>query len=589
MVCSTIPSSRHGPHRLGKRRCPPSTTRVPDHPQPEAAFAGEVDGARRQYRYSPSLCRTMARRQARPRSSRRPPSRNPAPFGHADLLFPEVTTRPARRCSSRRGAGPTGHRMYPQASATRPSPRSRRCGGRDRRADRRVEGHARCSGRARQGHGGAGQGRAAPRRPLPGHARTASPPDQTLPLHSRASIPMRPTNASCAASSMTKAQGLPPRGIARGRAGATSPTDWACRTAASPGPTSRWSRSGRAVTATPANDARPIVIVGSGLAGYTVARRLRKLDKRGAARRPQPRSRGLLKPMLSNALAGGRAATTLVMKPRRDGRGTAGDGAHASVTGHRHRRRTLALGGGETPTRDLVLALGADPIRLPLDGDGARTSAVGQRPGRLRAFPGACPACTGVAILGARLIGCRFANDLRRAHHTDRDRPAPGPAIAVCFRPSQRHLQPAPRVRRACSSASAPAARRVDRDASGAAAFRLTLDDGTRCADLVLSAIGLRPRPRRSRTAPGWRSTRRRRPAARRVGAIVPRWATAPRSRPHAAPSSYRSCSRRGRWPRRWPERRPRRLSRHAGHRQDAGLPDRRLPAGPWRERRMVS
>ena len=39
------------------------------------------------------------------------------------------------------------------------------------------------------------------------------------------------------------------------------------------------------------------------------------------------------------------------------------------------------------------------------------------------------------------------------------------------------------------------AARRVDRDASGAAAFRLTLDDGsTLCADLVLSAIGLRPR-----------------------------------------------------------------------------------------------
>ena len=56
----------------------------------------------------------------------------------------------------------------------------------------------------------------------------------------------------------------------------------------------------------------PIVILGSGLAGYTVAREFRKLD----AATPLvvvTRDDGAVysKPMLSNALAGGRSAAAL--------------------------------------------------------------------------------------------------------------------------------------------------------------------------------------------------------------------------------------------------------------------------------------
>ena len=70
------------------------------------------------------------------------------------------------------------------------------------------------------------------------------------------------------------------------------------------------------MTTTTTEPPLPVVIVGSGLAGYTVARELRKLDKGlplvGVSR---DHAGFYSKPMLSNALAGGKTAATLVMKP----------------------------------------------------------------------------------------------------------------------------------------------------------------------------------------------------------------------------------------------------------------------------------
>ena len=70
------------------------------------------------------------------------------------------------------------------------------------------------------------------------------------------------------------------------------------------------------ITNATSREALPVVIVGSGLAGYTVARELRKLDKQVPLVVVSRDHAGFYsKPMLSNALAGGKTAATLVMKP----------------------------------------------------------------------------------------------------------------------------------------------------------------------------------------------------------------------------------------------------------------------------------
>ena len=60
----------------------------------------------------------------------------------------------------------------------------------------------------------------------------------------------------------------------------------------------------------------PIVIAGSGLAGYTLAREFRKLDRQTPlVILSRDAADFYSKPMLSNAFSGHKTAATLVMKP----------------------------------------------------------------------------------------------------------------------------------------------------------------------------------------------------------------------------------------------------------------------------------
>ena len=134
----------------------------------------------------------------------------------------------------------------------------------------------------------------------------------------------------------------------------------------------------------------PVVIVGSGLAGYTAAREFRKLDRQTPLVVVSRDAAGFYsKPMLSNALAGRKTAATLVMKPA----AKMAEELGATVRAHTEVRQidtsaqAVLLADGESIAyRDLVLALGADPIRLPLEGDGVDDVLIGQRPGRLCAL-----------------------------------------------------------------------------------------------------------------------------------------------------------------------------------------------------------
>ena len=240
----------------------------------------------------------------------------------------------------------------------------------------------------------------------------------------------------------------------------------------------------------------PIVIIGSGLAGYTLARELRKLDRHTPLVILSRDAAGFYsKPMLSNAFSAHRSAASLVMKPveKMATELAATIRPHVEVAALHPGRRVVELAGGEEiPYRDLVLALGADPIRLPLGGDAAADVLSVNDLDDFARFAARLDGAKRVAVLGGGLIGCEFANDLlaRDIRPTVIDiarwplgRLLPEDA-GQWFR--QRLEAAGVSFRLGVSAAS------VSHHAGG---YRLALSDGTTLdADVVLLAVGLRPR-----------------------------------------------------------------------------------------------
>ncbi|TAK44749.1 MAG: FAD-dependent oxidoreductase [Betaproteobacteria bacterium] len=239
----------------------------------------------------------------------------------------------------------------------------------------------------------------------------------------------------------------------------------------------------------------PIVIIGSGLAGYTVAREFRKLEPAASlvvVSRDEASSYS--KPMLSNALAAGKGAaqianaTAAQMAEQLKARVLAGAEAASIDTAG----RVLQLGGDAIRYSKLVLALGADPISVPIDGDAAAdVLQVNDLAGYAR-FRAAIEGRKRIALLGAGLIGCEFANDLAAAGYgVEVIDPAPRPLGRLLPEVA------ATRVRAALEAVGVrwhfgTAASAVSRTASG---LRIALANGDEIeADVVLSAIGLRPR-----------------------------------------------------------------------------------------------
>lgn len=247
-----------------------------------------------------------------------------------------------------------------------------------------------------------------------------------------------------------------------------------------------------------------VVIVGSGLAGYNVARELRKADAAVPIVLVSRDHAGFYsKPMLSNALASKKTPATLVTKSAEK---MAEEVqlrvlAHTSVTSVDTAARTLTLSSGEVlPYRDLVLALGADPIRIPLQGDAADTVLSVNDLDDFARFAEQLDTAAGgqpvqrVAILGAGLIGCEFANDLLH-------RAIQPTVLDLAERALPRLLPPEASARLQAKLQEGGARFRfgvgavaVNKAASGPGLV-VTLSDGSTLeTDLVLSAIGLKPR-----------------------------------------------------------------------------------------------
>ena len=237
-----------------------------------------------------------------------------------------------------------------------------------------------------------------------------------------------------------------------------------------------------------------VVILGSGQAGVSVARELRKLNTDIELTIISTDDGGFYaKPPLSNALAAGKAPTQLLLSSadKLAEQLKARILAHTTVTAIDTQAKQIHTSIGPISYSALVLANGAQPIRLPLTGSGAADVLSVNNLDDYAIFRNTLQPGMHVAILGAGLIGCEFANDLRIAEH-------PVSVFDLAPQPLGRLLPPqaASFFAEKLNTAGVQfhfgtSITNVDSTAEG---YALTTTDGQQFkADLVLSAIGLKP------------------------------------------------------------------------------------------------
>lgn len=246
---------------------------------------------------------------------------------------------------------------------------------------------------------------------------------------------------------------------------------------------------------------QPIIIVGSGMAGYTLAREFRKLNAEQAlVMICSDDAVNYAKPTLSNALVGKKAPEQIAL----------GDAEkmsaqlnmqiihHATVTSisaDQHQLTYTKDGQAENLIYSkLILAVGANPIRLAISGDGADDIHVVNSLIDYREFRSKLDLKQDkrVVILGAGLIGCEFANDLQNTGHQ-------ATVIDLAPQPLGRllpeHVAHAFQQNLEETGIQFALSTTVDRVSKNSdESYTVTLANGQSfTADVVLSAVGLQP------------------------------------------------------------------------------------------------
>ncbi|SHF03413.1 rubredoxin-NAD+ reductase [Microbulbifer donghaiensis] len=305
-----------------------------------------------------------------------------------------------------------------------------------------------------------------------------------------------------------ESQGWPEDGIAPGTRWEDIPEDWCCpqcgvgkdefdmvlvaEAVAEPAPATASERG-------PQAEKEPLVIIGTGLAGYNLAREFRKLDQ----------STPLLlitgddgtaysKPLLSASLAHGKTPQQLASASAEEMARelNAEILVHTFVTGIDAAAKTLALAAengshsAELRYGKLVLATGAGCRALPaIDGDGlARLFRVNSL-GDYHRFRTALVGRKRVLLLGAGLIGSEFANDLIQAGFAvDMVDPLDWPLATLLPEAAGRDIQRTLESHGVRFHGNTRVAR-LDRCGGG---IRAQLDSGEHIeADIALAALGL--------------------------------------------------------------------------------------------------
>ena len=250
-----------------------------------------------------------------------------------------------------------------------------------------------------------------------------------------------------------------------------------------------------------APQAVPLVIVGAGLAAWTVVRELRKLDaQRSIVMLSSDSADFYAKPTLSNALAQKRSAAQLITTPAAKMAETLQVQLlpHTQVRSLDTLARTLSYddAAGQSHSLgygDLVLATGADPIRLPMAGSAAAQVQSINHLDDLASFHealGAAPRT--VLVIGAGLIGCEFANDLLiggyGVHVVD---PSPRPLALLLPAGAGEQLQAALQAQGVAWHLGTTV-QSLDAHAPSGRLQAVLADGSSLQVDAVLSAVGLR-------------------------------------------------------------------------------------------------
>lgn len=240
----------------------------------------------------------------------------------------------------------------------------------------------------------------------------------------------------------------------------------------------------------------PIIIVGTGLAGYNLAKEYRKLNQaRPLILLTADDGRNYSKPMLSTGFTKQKSADELALADA----ATMAQQLQADVktfvqvTAIDTAARTLTLSDNEQLTYgELVLAWGADVFRPPLAGDGVeQVYSVNDLLDYAR-FRAAVEGKKKVVIIGGGLIGCEFANDLANGGYSvDVVEPLGRPLPTLLPEPASRAVQ-AGLESLGVQFHFGPHVKAVNRN--GERLSVVLSDDKTLEAEIVISAIGLRPR-----------------------------------------------------------------------------------------------
>ncbi|NOY66913.1 MAG: FAD-dependent oxidoreductase [Gammaproteobacteria bacterium] len=236
-----------------------------------------------------------------------------------------------------------------------------------------------------------------------------------------------------------------------------------------------------------------LVIIGSGMAGYTLAREFRKRDQDTELLIiTNDDGHSYSKPMLSNAFDKNKTPDTLIMASAEK---MADDLAatiwtNTNVTDINETDRIVITDQESVQYDKLVLANGAYSIRAPVSGSAADAIITVNNLSDYRTFRSHINDTTRIVIIGAGLIGCEFANDLSNIDsHIS--------LVDLSDQPLGRLLSPhaAETLKQKLSSLGINwylnnSVTEVNHKDDY---FSVTLADGTNLdADIVLSAIGLR-------------------------------------------------------------------------------------------------
>ena len=239
----------------------------------------------------------------------------------------------------------------------------------------------------------------------------------------------------------------------------------------------------------------PVVIVGTGLAGYNLAREFRKLDSETPLLLiTADDGRSYSKPMLSTGFGKNKEADGLSMAtPQAMAEQLKAQvRTHTRISGLDPGHKQLWIGEEAVPYRDLILAWGAQTVQVPVEGDAQDAIFPINDLEDYARFRAAAAGKRRVLILGAGLIGCEFANDLIAGGY-EVDLVAPCEQVMPTLLPAAA----AAAVQAGLESLGArfhlgPVLTRLQRTDAGLDAH---LSDGSVVpCDVVVSAIGLRPR-----------------------------------------------------------------------------------------------